>query len=250
MVKLLLEYNAETDILIPTGSLVDMPPISFAVETCNLPLVALLLNYISPNDDEYLDFGNPIARAIQGNDAVMVEFLLNNGTIDRNLPWRVESLLGEAATLGHLECIHALISNGESINEYDGKGRTALARALKSASDSFIIDFMKYEPEIDLLCLKLAVRRSTTLAVRLLLGQTPLWMWNLALHEAARIGSLKFVRFLLKYDGINPNAFAGSTGELALHAAASNGKTKAVATLLRAGAEVNPRCDRRGETVL
>uniref|UniRef100_A0A0G4HY83 Uncharacterized protein n=1 Tax=Chromera velia CCMP2878 TaxID=1169474 RepID=A0A0G4HY83_9ALVE len=94
----------------------------------------------------------------------------------------------------------------------------------------------------DLTCVTLLVARYPDLVF------LPHKLWSLPLIQAARLGKLSILRFLLE-NGAPVDALAGHLGEAALHAAASEGYVECVEALLRAGADVD-RKRRDGLTAL
>lgn len=173
-------------------------------------------------------FANDLFDAVRANDVTRVERLLQSGA-DPNRRSSYDGPLHVAARLGSPEMLLALIESGAGVELQGYAGMRPLHAAALADQEKAVAVLLDHGAKVDALDN---------------VGRTPLMTFL-----SAEAGNSATLRMLLNA-GANPNLEDGAGRLHALDYAALHGRADLAELLIAAGADVNARDSRYGQTAL
>lgn len=239
---------------------IDFTPEAF-IETCMFGWRKLFQVFLAAGIDpnaKRADGGNAITAACLLGDVEMVQTLIDQGadldsTFGENeMPCMHYAVLGRAQRV-----VDLLLANGQSIDDRDAGGRTALTRAAEQGNLAMIEYLIDQGADLDasnnagLTALHWALRSGQIKAVKLLVergadfesadeyGITPAF-------AAAMFGQPEIYQFLRDHGAKIDRVL--NDGTTIIHAAVAGGQEEIVRDVLNAGYDLNYRHPERGDT--
>ncbi|MGL4652687.1 ankyrin repeat domain-containing protein [Cetobacterium sp.] len=207
IVKLLLEYGADTNIQTDTGA----TALGFASQNGHIEIVKLLLEYGADTNIQTDTGATALGFALQNGHIEIVKLLLEYGAQTNIQANGGVTALICASTMRQIETVKLLLEHGANVNIQTNGGVTALG----SASQNGHIEIVK-----------LLLEHGANVNIQANDGVT-------ALGSASQNGHIKIVKLLLEH-GANAN-----DGVTALIWASKEGHIEIVKLLLEHGANVN-----------
>tara|TARA_B110001452_G_scaffold41992_1_gene32236 strand:+ start:2607 stop:4346 length:1740 start_codon:yes stop_codon:yes gene_type:complete len=167
-------------------------------------------------------------EAARSGEKELIEWLIHNGA-DINATNDVgDTAVGEAATMGHFDVLWLLLRAGSNPGASGSSALSQLVMAAVRHSNTELLDYLEAHSPLDIDTVELH--------------------GNTALNEAARVGDLAIVEWLLRHGA---NVTVHSThGEVPIHVAAFNGHFDVMWRLFEAGAPLNGTNENGGSVLM